>query len=58
MARSVIALMRKGNDGRYAGQLKTVGIKTSIDIVPDAKKSTDGQPDYRVLIQGIEIGAG
>jgi len=29
-----------------------------IDIVPNAEKDADGQPDFRVLSKGSEIGAG
>ena len=42
----------------YKGQLKTVSITADIDIVPNAEKSADGQPDFRVLSKGSEIGAG
>ena len=55
---TAIGYVRKENDGRYAGQLKTVSIKADIDIVPNDKKTADSHPDYRVLTQGIEIGAG
>ena len=55
---TAIGYVRKENDGRYSGQLKTVSIKADIDIVPNANKTADSHPDYRVLTQGIEIGAG
>ena len=55
---TAIGFVRKENDGRYTGQLKTVSIKADIDIVPNANKTTDSQPDFRVLTQGTEIGAG
>ncbi|WP_315833501.1 DUF736 domain-containing protein [Bradyrhizobium prioriisuperbiae] len=42
----------------YKGQLKTVSIRADIDIVPNRDKSADTQPDFRVLTQGVEIGAG
>ncbi len=29
-----------------------------IDILPNLQKTADSQPDFRVLTQGIEIGAG
>ena len=55
---TAIGYVRKENDGRYIGQLKTISIKADIDIVPNANKTTDSQPDFRVLTQGTEIGAG
>ena len=55
---TAIGYVRKENDGRYTGQLKTVSIKADIDIVPNANKTSESHPDYRVLTQGIEIGAG
>ena len=55
---TAIGYVRKENDGRYIGQLKTISIKADIAIVPNANKTTDSQPDFRVLTQGTEIGAG
>ena len=55
---TAIGYVRKENDGCYTGQLKTISIKADIDIVPNANKTTDSQPDFRVLTQGTEIGAG
>ena len=55
---TAIGYVRKENDGRYTGQLKTISIKADIDIVPNINKTTDSQPDFRVLTQGTEIGAG
>ena len=55
---TAIGQVRKENDGRYTGQLKTVSIKADIDIVPNTNKTADNHPDFRVLTQGIEIGAG
>jgi uncharacterized protein (DUF736 family) len=55
---TAIGYVRKENDGRYKGHLRTVSIQAEIDIVPNQQKSSDSQPDFRVLTQGIEIGAG
>jgi uncharacterized protein (DUF736 family) len=55
---TAIGYVRKENDGRYTGQLKTISIKADIDIVPNANKTADSHPDFRVLTQGTEIGAG
>jgi uncharacterized protein (DUF736 family) len=55
---TAIGYVRKENDGRYKGHLRTVSIQAEIDIVPNQQKASDSQPDFRVLTQGIEIGAG
>jgi uncharacterized protein (DUF736 family) len=55
---TAIGYVRKENDGRYKGHLRTVSIQAEIDIVPNQQKTSDSQPDFRVLTQSIEIGAG
>jgi uncharacterized protein (DUF736 family) len=52
-----IGYVTKANGG-YKGQLKTLSIRAEIDIVPNAAKSADNHPDFRVLTKGYEIGAG
>jgi uncharacterized protein (DUF736 family) len=47
---------RDGNG--FKGQLRTLSIRTEIEIVPNARKSGDTQPDYRVSAAGVEVGAG
>lgn len=44
--------------GGFKGQIKTLSIRADIDIVPNAAKAAENQPDFRVLAQGVEIGAG
>lgn len=41
----------------FKGQLKTLSIRADIDVVP-ASKTSDSQPDYRVVAAGVEVGAG
>jgi len=53
-----IGYVTKQSTGGYKGQLKTLSIRADIDIVPNAAKSADNQPDFRVLTQGVELGAG
>jgi uncharacterized protein (DUF736 family) len=53
-----IGYVTKQSSGGYKGQLKTLTIRTEIDIVPNTAKSAEAQPDFRVLTQGVEIGAG
>lgn len=55
---TAIGYVRKEEDGRYTGSIRTISISAQVDIIPNASKSTDTQPDYRVMTQGIEIGAG
>src|SRR3982751_706380 len=47
---------RDGNG--FKGELKTLSIRTDIEIVPNGQKSADTQPDYRVSAGGVEVGAG
>jgi uncharacterized protein (DUF736 family) len=47
---------RDGNG--YKGELKTLSIRADITIVPNSRKASDVQPDYRVTAGGVEVGAG
>ena len=53
-----IGYVTKSDDGSFKGQLKTLSISADIAIVANRSKSTESQPDYRVLSDGVEIGAG
>jgi uncharacterized protein (DUF736 family) len=55
---TAIGYVTKQTDGRYKGTLRTVSIKADIDILPNTQKTSDSQPDFRVVTEGIEIGAG
>ena len=55
---TAIGYVRKEEDGRYSGSIKTISIRADVEIIPNLSKSADTQPDYRVMTQGIEIGAG
>jgi uncharacterized protein (DUF736 family) len=55
---TAIGYVTKQTDGRYKGTLRTVSIKADIDILPNTQKTSDTQPDFRVVTEGIEIGAG
>jgi uncharacterized protein (DUF736 family) len=46
----------KREDGRYEGDLRTLSVRAEIAIL--LGKTSPNQPDYRVLSQGIEVGAG
>jgi uncharacterized protein (DUF736 family) len=47
---------RDGNG--YKGELRTLSIRAEIAIVPNSRKASDAQPDYRVVAGGAEVGAG
>jgi uncharacterized protein (DUF736 family) len=53
-----IGHVTRTSNGGFKGQLRTLSIKASVEIVPNEAKSSDAQPDYRVLSDGTEIGAG
>jgi len=53
-----IGYVTKSDDGSFKGQLKTLSIVADIAIVANRGKSSDNQPDYRVLSDGVEVGAG
>lgn len=53
---SIGYVTRDGNG--FKGQLKTLSIRTDIEIIPNTRKSGDTQPDYRVSAAGVEVGAG
>ena len=55
---ATIGTVTKRPDGRYEGELKTLSVRAEIALVPVGDKASPTQPDYRVLSQGIEIGAG
>ncbi len=53
-----IGHVTKGEDGSFKGQLHTLSIKAGITILPNTAKTSEAQPDYRVVSGEIEIGAG
>lgn len=55
---AAIGYVTKGTNGSFKGSLKTLSIRADIEIVANDSKATDAQPDYRVLSDGVEIGAG
>jgi uncharacterized protein (DUF736 family) len=46
---------REGNG--FKGEIKTLSIRTQITIVP-SQKTSETQPDFRVVAGGVEVGAG
>lgn len=55
---ATIGTVTRRDDGRYEGELKTLTIRAEIAIMPVGDKPAPNQPDFRVLAQGVEIGAG
>ena len=53
-----IGTVTKLEDGSFKGQLKTLSIKADITIEPNRAKTSEAQPDYRILSGEVEIGAG
>lgn len=53
-----IGTVTKTSTGSFKGQLKTLSIHADIEIVANAKKASDVQPDYRIIAGDVEIGAG
>ena len=54
---ATIGSVTKREDGRYEGELRTLSVRADIVLIPAGEKSAESQPDYRVLSQGVEIGA-
>lgn len=42
----------------FVGQLRTLSIRASIEIRPNRSKAGVTQPDFRVVSDGVEVGAG
>ena len=54
-----IGYVTKQDNGSFTGNLRTVSIKSGIEIVPNERKVEDDQPDFRVFTDDrVEVGAG
>ncbi|WNO53628.1 DUF736 domain-containing protein [Stakelama saccharophila] len=53
-----IGYVTRSDNGSFKGQLKTLSIRAEINIVANAAKRNDAQPDHRVYSGDVEIGAG
>jgi uncharacterized protein (DUF736 family) len=53
-----IGHVTKQSNGSFKGQLKTLSIRSEVEIIPNSRKASEVQPDYRVLAGGVEVGAG
>jgi uncharacterized protein (DUF736 family) len=52
-----IGYVTRSEDG-FHGHLNTISIKAKIAIRRNRAKATEKQPDYLVLVDGTEVGAG
>lgn len=52
-----IGYVTRNEDG-FKGQLRTLSIRTDVEIVRNRSKATEDQPDYRVFCSGTEVGGG
>jgi uncharacterized protein (DUF736 family) len=55
---AAIGYVTKQSNGGFKGQIRTLSIRADIDIIPNGSKSGGTHPDFRVMAQGVEIGAG
>lgn len=53
-----IGYVKASKDGGYTGQIKTLSIRAEVAILPNRTKASDAQPDFRIVSDGVEIGAG
>jgi len=53
-----IGYVTRQEDGSFKGQLRTLSIRADIEIVPNRTKNSESQPDYRIVTNSVEVGAG
>jgi uncharacterized protein (DUF736 family) len=52
-----IGIFTRGDDGAFTGTIRTLAINIKATIKPIAKDN-ERSPDYRVIANGVELGAG
>jgi uncharacterized protein (DUF736 family) len=52
-----IGIFTRGDDGAFTGTIRTIAINVKATIKPVAKDN-ERSPDYRVIANGVELGAG
>ena|SRR5215208_671556 len=55
---AAIGHVTRTSEGRFKGHIKTLTVRADVEIVPNDAKTSDMQPDFRVLSEGVEVGAG
>ena len=53
-----IGYVTRQEDGSFKGQLRTLSIRADIEIVPNRTKTTESQPDYRIVRPVEDGGSG
>jgi uncharacterized protein (DUF736 family) len=53
-----IGHVTRTKNGGFRGQLRTLSIRADIEILPNDRKAREAQPDYRVVSDEVELGAG
>ena len=54
---AIIGTFTRSADGKISGSLKTLTLSSKLQFVPEANKSKDSAPDFRIFLGGIEVGA-
>jgi uncharacterized protein (DUF736 family) len=55
---NAVGYVIKQANGRCLGNHRTVSITADIDHLPNIRRTADTQLDFRMMIEGVEIGAG
>jgi uncharacterized protein (DUF736 family) len=54
---AIIGTFTRGADGTLSGSLKTLTLGSKLQFAPEASRSHDSAPDYRIFLGTIEVGA-
>lgn len=55
---AIIGTFQRGDDGALTGVIKTLTLSIKARLAPIASNGNDKAPDLRVMVGGVEIGAG
>ena len=54
---AIIGTFTRGADGKLSGSLRTLTLSSKLQFVPEANKSSESAPDYRIFLGPIDVGA-
>ena len=54
---AIIGTFTRTAEGKISGNLKTLTLSSELQFVPEANKSKDSAPDFRIILTGVEVGA-
>ena len=54
----VIGHVTRNQNGGFTGELRTLSIRVPIELVPGTRRAGEANPDYQLLSDGLEFGAG